>query len=86
MDDKTEVLQIIKDGLSANPYFATHILLVVLETTSSSDFFCSEFPTIPVPPLSLLSKPARFSCFSASIWNLRPWQLRHNNYISQKHE
>jgi hypothetical protein len=40
MDDKTEVLQIIKDGLSANPYFATHILLVVLETTSSSDFFC----------------------------------------------
>ena len=40
MDDKTEVLQIIKDCLSANPYFATHILLVVLETTSSSDLFC----------------------------------------------
>ena len=35
-DEKTEVLQIIKDGLSANPYFATHILLVVLDKTSSS--------------------------------------------------
>ena len=43
MDDKTEVLQIIKDGLSANPYFATHVLIVVLDKTSSSDhqkFFC----------------------------------------------
>ena len=43
MDDKTEVLQMIKDGLSANPYFATHVLLVVLDKTSSSDhhkFFC----------------------------------------------
>ena len=44
MDYKTDVLQMIKDGMSANPYFATHVLLVVLDKTSSSDhqkFFCS---------------------------------------------
>jgi hypothetical protein len=43
MDDKTEILQMIKDGMYANKYFATHILLVVLHKNSSyyQKFFCS---------------------------------------------
>ena len=43
MDDNTEILQMIKDGMYANKYFATHILLVVLHRNSSyhQKFFCS---------------------------------------------